>query len=74
MQALCGFNFQQKKYGKLTAKQNRQIENDLKMPILNNMSLSFYQRAFACIEEQPSVALNHFIRSRDLIDQVLKID
>ena len=44
------------------------------MPILNNMSLSFYQRGFACIEEQPSVALNHFIRSKDLIDQVLKID
>ena len=42
MQALCGFNFKQKKYGKLSQKQNRQIDFELKMPILNNMSLSFF--------------------------------
>jgi len=74
MQALCGFNFKQKGYGKLSQKQNRQIDFELKMPILNNMSLSFYQRGFACIDDQPLNALNHFSRSRDLIDQVLKID
>lgn len=44
------------------------------MPILNNMSLSFYQRGFGCIEEQPSMAANYLVRSSDLIDQVLKID
>lgn len=38
------------------------------------MSLSYYQRGFACLDEQPKKALNYFERSRDLIDQVLKID
>ena len=42
MQALCGFNFKQSKYGKLTAAQKTTIEMDLKLPILNNMAFSFY--------------------------------
>ena len=52
----------------MTKEKKSRIDFDLKMPILNNMSLSFYQRGFACIEEQPKNALNHFSRSNDLID------
>lgn len=74
MQALCGFNFNQKGYPKMTKEKKKEIDFDLKMPILNNMSLSFYQRGFACMDEQPKNALNLFTRSSDLIDQVLKID
>lgn len=58
----------------MTKEKKKQIDSDLKMPILSNMSLSYYQRGFACIDEQPKSALNHFTRSSDLIDQVLKID
>lgn len=74
MQALCGFNFQQKKYGILTSEQKQEIDTGLKLPILNNMSLSFMQQGTQVIEEKPQVALGYFDRSNNLIDQVLKID
>ena len=67
-QALCGFSWNHEGYPKNDKEMKKRIDFDLKMPILNNMSLSFYQRGFGCMDEQPKTALNHFTRSMDLID------
>ena len=69
MLGLCGLDF---KKHKLSKEQKNDIDFKLKIPILNNMALSL-MTPFSASQNQKWFREN-LIRSKSLIDQVLKID
>ena len=65
MQAMCGYEF-----GKYKKDKKTETESQLKIPIVNNMALSFMMLA----NEEPNMRLKYLEKANGLLEQILKID